>query len=82
MIGLPQILNSKYVRGAILQFLKNREPPMVSYSYTRTISGAIFNQRSVVEELDVDGGIIILRMYVVIVVIVSIYCYEPAGQET
>ena len=65
MIGLPQILNSKYVRGAIPQFLKNREPPMVSYSYTRTISGAIFNQRSVVEKLD------LLRMYVVIVVIVS-----------
>ena len=44
MIGLPQILNSKYVRGA-----KNREPPTVSYSYTRTVSRAIFNQRSEVE---------------------------------
>ena len=29
---------------------------MVSYSYTRTISGTIFNQRSVVEELDLDEG--------------------------
>ena len=29
---------------------------MVSYSYTCTISGTIFNQRSVVEELDLDKG--------------------------
>ena len=69
MIGLPQILNSKYVRGVIAQFLKNREPPVVSYSYTRTISGAIFNQRSVVEELDLDEGT------------ENVCCnsYEPAG---
>ena len=29
---------------------------MVSYSYTRTIPGAIINQRSIVEELDLDEG--------------------------
>jgi hypothetical protein len=75
MIGLPQILNSKYVRGAIPQFFKNREPLMVSYSYTRTISGAIFNQRSVVEELDLDEG----TENVCCDCSNSKYCYEPAG---
>ena len=48
---------------------------MVSYSYTRTISGAIFNQRSVVEELDLDEGI----ENVCCDCSDSKYCYEPAG---
>ena len=56
MIGLHQILRSRYVKCAVPQFLRNREPPMVSYSYTRTIHGKIFNQKSVVEELDVNSA--------------------------
>ena len=39
-----------------------------SYSYTGIISGAIFNQRNVVEELDLDEG----------TESNSKYCYEPA----
>ena len=75
MIGLPQILRSRYVKSAVPQFLKNREPPMVSYSYTRTISGKIFNQRSVVEELDVNRG----TEGMCCDCSTSSYCYEPAG---
>ena len=56
MIGLPQLLNSRYVRSAVPLFLNNREPPMVSYSYTKTISGRIFNQRTVIEQLDLTTG--------------------------
>ena len=44
------------MKNVVPQFLENREPPIVSYSYSRTISGRIFNQRTVVEELDVDRG--------------------------
>ena len=43
MIGLPQILNSRYVKDAVPQCLTDREPPMVSYSYSRTVSGRLFN---------------------------------------
>lgn len=39
MIGLPQILSSRYVKSAIPQFLSDREPPMVSCTYTGTITG-------------------------------------------
>ena len=31
-------------------------PPIVSYTYTRTIGGKIFNNRRAVEELDVENG--------------------------
>ena len=75
MIGLPQILNSRYVRSAIPPFLNNKEPPMVSYSYTRTISGRIFNQKSVVEELDLTRG----TEGMCCDCSNSSYCYEPAG---
>ena len=75
MIGLPQILNSRYVRSAIPPFLNNKEPPMVSYSYTRTISGRIFNQKSVVEELDLTRG----TEGMCCDCSNSSYCYERAG---
>ena len=48
---------------------------MVSYSYTRTISGKIFNQRSVVEEPDVNRG----TEGMCCDCSTSTYCYEPAG---
>ena len=44
------------MKNAIPPFLKNGEPPMVSYSYTKNISGRIFNHRSVVENLDLTKG--------------------------
>ena len=53
MIGLFQLLNSGHVKGVVPPFLKNM---MVSYSYFKTLSGGIFNHRTVVEELDIDGG--------------------------
>ena len=75
MIGLSQILNSRYVKDAVPQFLKNKEPPMVSYSYSRTISGKIFYYRTVVEELDVDRG----TEGMCCDCSNSSYCYAPAG---
>ena len=72
MIGLPQIL---CVKDAVPQVLRDREPPMVSYSYSRTISGRIFKQRAVVEELDVDRGTEGMSCDCSS----SSYCYVPAG---
>ena len=42
MIAVP-----KYLRGP---------PPIVSYTYTRTIAGKIFNNRKVVNELNINCG--------------------------
>ena len=55
MVDLPRILNSKKVGAAIPNYLKG-PPPIVSYTYTRTIGGKIFNNRRAVEELDVENG--------------------------
>ena len=75
MIGLPQILNSRCVKSAIPQFLSNRERPMVSYTYTRTISGSNFNQKDVVKELDLTRG----TEGMLCDCNNNIYCYEPVG---
>ena len=56
MIDLPKMLNTKVVKDSIPAFWRHRKPPLVSYSYTKTISSRIFNQKSVVEELDFDVG--------------------------
>ena len=42
--------------NTIPQFLSNRKPPRVRYSYTKTIASRVFNQKKVVEELDFDSG--------------------------
>ena len=55
MVDLPRILNSKKVGAAIPNYLKGL-PPIVSYMYTRTIGGKIFNNGQKVEELDVENG--------------------------
>ena len=48
---------------------------MVSYSYTKTISSRIFNQKRVVEELDFDVG----TEDMCCDCSTCAYCYEPAG---
>ena len=55
MVDLPRLLNSKKVGAAIPNYLKGL-PPIVSYTYTRTIGGKIFINRRAVEELDVENG--------------------------
>ena len=56
MLNLPRILNFKRVRVSVPNHLRHTPPPTVSYTYTRTIAGKIFNNRKVVEELDLDKG--------------------------
>ena len=62
MIDLP---NTQRFDTCILRY---RKPPMVSYSYTNTISSRIFNQKSIVE----DFLMLPLRLCVVIVLRVHI----------
>ena len=75
MINLPALLHSKTVRDTVPHFLDNRKPPMVSYTYTRTISGKIFNQKRVIEGLDFDIGTRDMSCNCS----TSKYCYEPVG---
>ena len=75
MVNLPRILNSRYVRDAVPQFINDRVPPTISYKYTKAIGGRIFNQKKVVEELDIDRG----AGNMCCDCSTSKYCYEPAG---
>ena len=43
------------LRATVVQ-LRYIPPPIVSYTYTNTIAGKIFNNRMVIEELDMDRG--------------------------
>ena len=75
MINVPRILNSRYVRDAVPQFINNMVPPTISYKYTKAIGGRIFNQKKVVKELDIDKG----AGNMCCDCSGSKYCYEPAG---
>ena len=55
MINFPRILNSKKVMAVVPNYLRG-PPPIVSYTYTRTIAGKIFNNRKVVNGLNMDCG--------------------------
>ena len=41
---------------AVPSFVNKPPPPVVVYKYTRTISSKVFNQKSVVKELDLNNG--------------------------
>ena len=52
MINLPSILNRKRVLTAVPDFLQPYVPPMVCFTYTKTISGTILNYKDAVRGLD------------------------------
>ena len=56
MIKISQILHSKPIRKSIPSCMLNQTPPIVSYSYTKTIASKIFNFKQTIEELDFEVG--------------------------
>ena len=42
-VNLPSILRSKSVTEAMPTYFKEKEPPMISYTYTKAIASKIFN---------------------------------------
>ena len=72
MLELPKILHSKSVMNTIPQFLSNRKPPRVSYSYTKTIASRVLK---VGEELDFGSGTEDMQCDCS----PCKYCFEPAG---
>ena len=51
-VNLPSILRSKSVTGTVPTYFKEKEPPIISYTYTKTIASKIFNFSSTLLDLD------------------------------
>ena len=51
-VNLPSILRSKSVTETVLTYFKEKEPPIISYTYTKTIASKIFNFSSTLSDLD------------------------------
>ena len=50
--NLPSILRSKSVTKTVPTYFKEKEPPIISYTYTKTIASKIFNFSSTLLDLD------------------------------
>ena len=56
MIDLPGILHNKKVLTTVPSFVQLIEPPIVSYSYTKSICNVIFNHKAVIKDIDFSTG--------------------------
>ena len=74
MINLPTILHSKRVIATIPNYLY-ATPPIVSYTYPRTIASRVFNFKQVIRELNFEVGTTQMKCNCS----VSPYRYTPAG---
>ena len=50
-VNLPSILRSKSVTETVPTYFKEKEPPIISYTYTKTIASKIFNFSSILSDL-------------------------------
>ena len=55
LINLPKIFNDADVRKTIPNYFKITEPPCISYQYTKTIAGKIFNYSEAIEQFDYNA---------------------------
>ena len=51
-VNLLSILRSKSVTETVPTYFKEKEPPLISYTYTKTIASKIFNFSSTLSDLD------------------------------
>ena len=51
-VNLPSILRSKSVIETVPTYFKEKQPPIISYTYTKTIANKIFNFSSILSDLD------------------------------
>ena len=56
MVNLSQIVHNKPVKKSIPNFIQNQTPPTISYSYTKTIAGKVFNFKQTIKDLDFEIG--------------------------
>ena len=51
-VNLPSILRSKSVTETVPTYFKEKEPPIISYTYTKTIASKIFNFSSTLSDFN------------------------------
>ena len=56
MIDLPGILYNKKVLRTVTSFVQHIKPPIVNYSYTKSICNIIFNHKPVIKDIDFGMG--------------------------
>ena len=54
MVNLSSIMHSKQARLAIPDFFQDKDPPIISYTYTKPIGPTIFNFRKVARDPEHD----------------------------
>ena len=54
MVNLSSIMHSKQARLAIPDFFQDKDPPIISYTYTKPIGPTIFNFRKVARKHDIN----------------------------
>ena len=52
-INLPQLLRSQSVMDKIPAYFQDKEPPIISYQYTNTVAGKLFNFSSTLSNLNI-----------------------------
>jgi hypothetical protein len=56
MINLPSILHNKRVVASVPSYLNNISPPIVSYTYPKTVASKVFNFKQAISNLDFEIG--------------------------
>ncbi len=54
-INLASVFRDKSVTDEVLVYFKEQERPIITYEYTNTIAGKIFNFSSVLSNLDIHA---------------------------
>ena len=53
MVNLSSIMHSRQARLAVPDFFHDKDPPIISYTYTKPIGPTIFNFKKVAREHDI-----------------------------
>ena len=74
MINLPSILHNKRVVASVPSYLNNVAPPIVSYTYPKTVASKVFNFKQAISNLDFELGTVTMSCNCS-----TSYIYAPAG---
>ena len=75
MINLPSILHNKRVVASVPTYLNNIVPPIVSYTYPKTVASKVFNFKQATSNLNFEIGTVNMSCNCS----TSPYTYAPAG---
>ena len=75
-VKLTSILHNKLVRSKIPIYFQEKDPPLVSYKYTNTISRSVFNYNQTLRNINLDDY---RNASSSCYCQSSTFCYEPHG---